>query len=303
VDLVCSHGQTVFHGVDGADVWGTLQLGQPAWIAEAVGAPVIADVRTADVAASGQGAPLVPLLDRLLAADAIGPVAFLNLGGIANVTLVDPAGPLGAFDIGPANALVDAAMLTHPETPAAYDVDGRAAARGTVVPDLLETLLAEPYYARPAPRTTGKELFNASYVERHRGCLAGDDLVATLTELTVRTVADALRPLGAGRVVVSGGGVRNPVMRQGIAAALAPVPVISSDELGVPADLKEALAFALIGWHSYHRLPASIPAATGASGARVLGSVTPCAGRTDRGPELAAAPSRLVLRPGPPVSA
>lgn len=296
-DVVCSHGQTVFHGVEDGAVWGTLQLGQAAWIAEACGVPVISDVRTGDVAAGGQGAPLVPLLDRLLAAESDGATtAFLNLGGIANVTAVTSTGQLSAFDIGPANALIDVAMTTHPTAPAPYDADGLSAARGTVDDDVLATLLDEPYLRHAPPKTTGKELFNADYVERHRGALTGDDLVATLTELTVRSVADALLALRPGRVVCSGGGVHNPVLMAGLTSRLDPIPVVMSEALGIPGDLKEALAFALIGWHTYHRLPAAVPSATGARRARVLGSITPVEGRADHGPSVSA-PSRLSIRP------
>ena len=161
-DLVVSHGQTVHHWVDGgpgiSTVHGTLQLGQPAWIAERTGLPVVADLRPRDVAAGGQGAPLVSAIDVLLLAGRPGPAAALNLGGIANVTVVAPGRDPVAFDTGPANALLDAAVLDR--TGATHDVDGALAARGHVHEPLLARLLAEPYYALPPPRTTGRELFH-----------------------------------------------------------------------------------------------------------------------------------------------
>jgi anhydro-N-acetylmuramic acid kinase len=282
VDAICSHGQTVFHWVDGATARGTLQLGQPAWIAEATGLPVISDVRAADIAAGGQGAPLVPVLDRML----LEPLraggqraAALNLGGIANLTICAPGADPVAWDIGPANALIDAVVTEARDTPGTFDRDGALAAAGTVVPELLAELLAEPYYVQPAPKSTGKELFHLGYVEAamRRAAVAPalTDQVATLTELTARTVTDAVRAAGLSVVVASGGGVRNPVLMRRLAELLPGVRVTVTGELGVPSDAKEAVAFALIGWATLHGLPASVPSCTGASGPRVLGRVTP----------------------------
>ncbi|MEW1959090.1 anhydro-N-acetylmuramic acid kinase [Kineococcus sp. NPDC059986] len=270
VDLVCSHGQTVFHWVEDGVVRGTLQLGQPAWTAEATGTPVVSDLRTADVAAGGQGAPLVPLLDRMLLqpfVDRGRTAAALNLGGIANVTVCDPDGSVRAWDTGPANALLDAAA-------GGMDRDGRLAAAGTVDEGLLEDLLAEPFYAQPPPKTTGKELFHPGYVagRLHGRVLAQADLVATLTELTVRTVAAALA--GVEVVVASGGGVRNPVLLAGLRRELSG-RVLLSDDLGCPAGEKEAIAFALLGYAFATGRPGNVPSCTGARGPRVLGRLTP----------------------------
>ena len=269
-DVVCSHGQTVFHWVQDGSVLGTLQLGQPSWIAEATGVPVVSDLRTADVAAGGQGAPLVPLLDQLLLAPFVAQgrtAAALNLGGIANVTVCAPGAPVRAFDTGPANALLDAAA-------GGMDRDGALAAAGTVDPELLAELLAEPYYRWEPPKTTGKELFHPGYVEGfRRRPLDTADLVATLTTLTARTVADALR--GVDLVVASGGGVRNPELMRRLAVELGDVELVTSDALGCPADDKEAVAFALLGWATLHGLPGNVSTCTGASGPRVLGQLTP----------------------------
>lgn len=279
VDLVVSHGQTVFHWVADGRVLGTLQIGRPAWIAERLGVPVVADLRARDVAAGGQGAPLVSFFDVLLLRGRPMRHAALNLGGIANVTVVDE--PPLAFDTGPANALLDAAVLEA--TGAAYDADGRLAARGRVDEALLDALLADPYYAGPAPKTTGKEHFHAAYLKalvRERESRLGarlelPDLLATLCALTARTVADQIARYDVAGLVVSGGGTRNPVLMAMLAGLLPGTRLLRSDELGVPGDAKEAVAFAVLGWHTAHGLAASLPSCTGAAGPRCLGSITP----------------------------
>lgn len=297
VDAVCSHGQTVFHWVDGGHALGTLQLGQPAWIAERLGVPVVADVRIRDITAGGHGAPLVSYLDTLLLGALPGRPAALNLGGIANMT-VPAAGPL-AWDIGPANALIDAAVLRTGAHPAGYDVDGAVAAGGRIDADLLADLLTEPYYALPAPKSTGKELFHNGYIDaaltRIGRAIEPPDLIATLTALTAQTVADTVIAAGVDTLVVSGGGCANPTLLAMLGERLPGVRIATSAELGAPPDAKEAIAFALIGWQTLHGLPATRPTATGASGARVLGTVTP--GRDPlRLPEpLAEAPTALML--------
>ncbi|MPY60842.1 anhydro-N-acetylmuramic acid kinase, partial [Streptomyces spongiae] len=273
-ELVASHGQTVYHWADQGAVHGTLQIGQPAWIAEATGLPVVADFRPRDIAAGGQGAPLVSLFDLLWLRGLPGTPVALNLGGIANLTAPDGT----AFDTGPGGALVDAAVRDFSGGRLPYDVDGALAARGTVHEPLLARLLEEPYYALPAPKTTGKEVFHAAYL---LDALAGfpglslEDVVATLTRLTARTVADAVRGVGATEVIASGGGTRNPVLMGMLGAELAGVPVRTSDALGLPSAAKEAYAFAVLGFLTVHGLPGTCPASTGARRASVLGSVTP----------------------------
>jgi anhydro-N-acetylmuramic acid kinase len=282
VDLIVSHGQTVFHWVDGTHAYGTLQIGQPAWIAERTGAPVLSDVRVRDITAGGHGAPLVSLLDALLLAGHRGGAAALNLGGIANMTVVGGLDELLAFDIGPANALVDAVVSSRKLNERGFDEDGRIAASGHVDPRLLHVLLDEPYYGLPAPKTTGKELFHLGYVDAaiaRAGHPIGDaDLVATLTELTVRAVATDVLAAGVDLLVVSGGGCRNPVIMKGLRDALAGVTIALSDDYGAPADDKEAIAFALIGWYTAHGLPGTMPAGTGARASRILGTLTPGSG-------------------------
>ncbi|MEU3983451.1 anhydro-N-acetylmuramic acid kinase [Streptomyces sp. NPDC026672] len=304
-DLVVSHGQTMHHWVEDGTVRGTLQLGRPAWIAEATGVPVVSDLRGRDVAAGGQGAPLVGMTDTLLLRGLPGVPAALNLGGIANVTVVAPDAEPLAFDTGPANALLDAAVHHFTDGAAAYDEDGRRAAAGHTDPDLLEVLLADPYYRRPAPKSTGKEHFHLPYLRR---ALADaptpgtDDVLATLTRLTAVTVADACRAHGVTGLVVSGGGTRNPVLMRMLGEELPGVTLRPSDDLGLPSDAKEALAFAVLGFLTVHGLPGTLPSGTGARHASLLGSLTPGRGPL-RLPEPAARPPRLLRVTDPVIPA
>ncbi|SFS36192.1 anhydro-N-acetylmuramic acid kinase [Saccharopolyspora flava] len=306
-DFVASLGQTLYHWVEGDRALGTLQIGQPAWIAEATGLPVVADLRARDVAAAGHGAPLAGVLDALWLGgsrfqgksgtpEASGVQVAVNIGGIANIAVVGGPEPL-AYDTGPGNALID--LAAQRRAGRAQDTGGALAASGTPDAELLAILLDEPYYALPAPKSTGKEHFNADHLDRalaELGRPIGDgDLLATLTELTARTVADACRAEGADRVVVSGGGVHNPVLLAALRRQL-DVPVLVSDDLGMPADSKEALLAALLGFLTWHGLPGNTPGTTGATGPRVLGSITP--GRTAlRLPEpVTHPPRRLIVR-------
>lgn len=277
-DLVVSHGQTVHHWVEGRTARGTLQLGQPAWIAEATGLPVVADVRARDVAAGGQGAPLVSMLDvLLLGADVDRPRAMLNLGGIANLTVVRPDAPPVAFDTGPANALMDVAVTRLTDGAEQMDRDGARAARGRVRDDLLERLLAEPYYALEAPKSTGRELFHAGHLDAALDGLPpvdGDDLLATLALLTARTVADAARGLGVEQVLAAGGGTRNPTLLALLEDELG-APVGRVEEFGLPADGKEAYAFALLGFLTVNGLAGTVASCTGARHPSQLGVLLP----------------------------
>lgn len=284
VDAVCTHGQTVFHWVDAGHALGTLQIGQPAWIAERVGVPVVSDVRIRDITAGGHGAPLVSFLDELLLRGRAGVSAAVNLGGIANMTVVAPEG-LSAYDIGPANALVDAVVVAEGLNDRGYDADAAIARTGAVDEELLAALLADPYYALTAPKSTGKEHFHLDYVRRHVDALRASgrevsvaDLVRTLTELTVRTVAQDVVAAGIRFLAVSGGGCHNPLIMRGLRDALPEVEVVLADELGAPVDSKEAILFALIGWCTLHGVAAVTPGGTGAREPRILGTITPGAG-------------------------
>jgi anhydro-N-acetylmuramic acid kinase len=288
VDLVGSHGQTVWHepprdGARGA----TLQLGCPATIAERTGLPVVSDFRSRDMAAGGEGAPLVPWVDRLLFADRHSRV-LQNIGGMANLSRVPPAGSddeVVAFDTGPGNVLMDAATELATDGAHSYDRDGELAGRGRVDEALLAELLAHPYFHRPPPKSTGRELFGRSYVRalvEQRSPASGlewADLLATLTALTARSIADAIRrwadPGYDGEVIVTGGGRRNPTLMAMLTRGLAPLPVRPGEVLGCPPAAKEAVAFAVLAWAHVHGRPANLPSATGATGPRVLGSLTP----------------------------
>ncbi|MFJ4479460.1 anhydro-N-acetylmuramic acid kinase [Streptomyces xanthochromogenes] len=293
-ELIASHGQTCYHWVAEGQVYGTLQLGQPAWIAEATGLPVVADFRPRDIAAGGQGAPLVSLVDLLWLRGRPGRPVALNLGGIANLTAPDGT----AFDTGPGCALIDAAAREFSGGRLSYDADGALAARGTVQEALLRRLLAEPYYALPAPKTTGKELFHSGYLHHALaglGHLAAEDVVATLTALTARTVADAVAGVDASEVIVSGGGTRNPVLMAMLTARLPHLALRHSDELGLPSGAKEAYAFAVLGFLTAHGLPATHARSTGARHPSILGSITPGREGLRLPPPAQRPPTRLVL--------
>jgi len=297
-DLVCSHGQTVYHWVDGPRALGTLQLGQPAWIAERLGVPVVSDLRSRDIAAGGQGAPLASILDVLLLGDSEQPCAALNLGGIANITVIRPRAAPVAYDTGPANALLDAAIGEATNGSETFDADGARSVRGHVDPALLAQLLADPYYELPAPKTTGKELFHAEYLRARTADreLALDDLLATLAALTVETVARELERHGVERAVASGGGARNRAIMDGLRARLPGLELSTFDELGVPAEAKEAVVFALIGFLAASGLPGVVASCTGAEHAAVLGSITPGSGPLALPEPAGTPPRRLVLR-------
>ena len=280
-DFVVSHGQTVYHWVDGTHALGTLQLGAAAWVAEATGVATVSDLRTRDITRGGHAAPLASTLDALLVLGDDVRRGSLNLGGISNITVRDDRGDVIAYDIGPASALMDSAVTDATGGTQRMDTDGARAARGTVDHDLLRHFLDEPYYRLPAPKSTGKELFHARYVADTVSSLGRaepmdlDDLVATLTELTAQLVADAAKAYGLDELVVAGGGVRNPTLMRRIAELSAPARVRLIDEFGLPAQGKEAYLFALLGYLSVHGLPGTIPSATGASTGSILGSIAP----------------------------
>ncbi|MVU81420.1 anhydro-N-acetylmuramic acid kinase [Nocardia sp. ET3-3] len=294
-DLVASHGQTVYHWVRGGRARGTLQLGQPAWIAEATGLPVVSDFRARDIAAGGQGAPLVALFDMLWLAGRPVRSAALNIGGIANVTVTgdSPA----AFDTGPGNALIDAAVAIVTDGGEHFDRAGARAERGAVDDKLLKQLLAEPYYSEPPPKSTGKELFNRDYLARvlRDRPLAPDDIVATVTALTAHTIADALEPFALTEIIASGGGTRNPALVAMLRDRLGAARLRTSDELGLPSAAKEATAFAVLGFLTAHGHAGSYAACTGAAHASVLGSLTPGAAGFDFPAASFTPPRRLTV--------
>jgi len=273
LDAVASHGVTLAH--DGA-AHHTLQLGDAFRIRERTGATVIYDFRSGDTAAGGTGAPLVPFVDTLLFGE-YAPCVALNLGGIANMTVL-PDGI--AFDSGPANLPIDTYVALRSGGASRYDHGGELASGGIVNDVLLGRMLEDPYFARAAPKTTGREEFGAPFAARWRrelDALTFADAVATLTALTVRTVADAVRGAApnAAMLIVSGGGARNPALVEGLREHLRGVRVALSDEFGVDADAKEAIAFAVLGYTALRGRTAGMPRVTGASGPRVLGAIAP----------------------------
>jgi anhydro-N-acetylmuramic acid kinase len=279
-DFVASHGVTFAH--DGA-ARQTLQLGDPFRIREATGRTVIYDFRSADTAAGGEGAPLVPYVDGLLFGDAREERVALNLGGIANITVLRPGAPGGialAFDCGPANLPIDAYVASRSGGAERIDRDGARALRGTAAATLVARMLADPYFALPPPKSTGRERFGATFVEAYRGALDAlefDDAVATLTALSVESVAAAVRGYApaARRLIVGGGGSRNPALVGGLQAALPGLAVEDTAAYGIDPDAKEAIAFAILGYEALRERPAGLPQVTGARGPRVLGGFVP----------------------------
>ncbi|MGH9352511.1 MAG: anhydro-N-acetylmuramic acid kinase [Terriglobia bacterium] len=288
--VIGSHGQTIFHqGPQGRrerklHPASTLQIGESAVIAERTGACVVADFRAADLAAGGQGAPLVPIVDYLLLRNAkLGSIT-LNLGGIANLTAIPPGAQVDdvfGFDTGPANMVIDslAAHFTHGRE--TYDADGQWARRGVEIEPLLAEILHAPFFRRPPPKSAGREQFGGEFVDRH--FLAGrrsrpQDLLATATELTARSVAEAVTRFVMTRgsfhcLIVSGGGARNQFLMQRLRALLPDLIFHPSDDFGLPVDAKEAIAFALLADRTLHGLPGNLPAVTGARRAVVLGKI------------------------------
>jgi anhydro-N-acetylmuramic acid kinase len=273
LDAVASHGVTIAH--DGA-AHHTLQLGDAFRIRERVSATVIYDFRSADTAAGGTGAPLVPFVDALLFARH-APCVALNLGGIANMTTL-PGGV--AFDSGPANLPIDIYVGLRTGGAQRFDRDGVIARGGSPDAALLGAMLDDPYLALVPPKTTGREEYGAPYVARWRArldALAFSDAVATLVALVARTVADAFRGAApdTALLIASGGGARNPALLAAIAAELPGVRVTTSDEFGIDADAKEAIAFAVLGYTTLRERAAGSPPVTGARGPRVLGAIAP----------------------------
>jgi anhydro-N-acetylmuramic acid kinase len=279
LSFVASHGQTVWHEPGRA----TLQLGDAAVLAERLGVRVVSDFRSRDVAAGGQGAPLVPLADVMLFGHPERGRLLLNLGGMANVTWVPRRGVSDgalAFDTGPGVAVIDAVTRrVDPDAP--YDRDGERARRGTVARGALTQLLADSFFAQAPPKSTGRERFGIAFAERLIALVAGsdNDAVATATALTVESVAQAVErwtPAAAtDELVISGGGARNPVLVEQLAARVQPRSVLPFDHLFFDGEAKEAVAFAFLGLLTLLGKPGNLPAATGARGPRVLGHVTP----------------------------
>lgn len=277
------HGQTVWHE-PGSIAPNTLQIGDNNQIAAATGVTVVGDFRRRDMALGGQGAPLVPAFHQALLMDSSERRMVLNIGGIANLSLLIPGQPVRGFDTGPGNMLIDAWIWRHQGV--SYDHNGTWAASGQVVPALLEQMLNDPWFALPPPKSTGREYFNPDWIERQLQAfpaLAPEDVQATLSELTALTIAQQIQlSNGCDRLLVCGGGGRNPLLMGRLAAHLPGTEVTTTDAAGVSGDDMEALAFAWLAFRTLSGLPGNLPAVTGAREMSVLGAIYPANSRPTR---------------------
>lgn len=270
------HGQTVWHEPTG-DAPHTLQIGDNNQIAARTGVTVVGDFRRRDMALGGQGAPLVPAFHHALLAHPVERRMVLNIGGIANLSLLAPGVPVRGYDTGPGNMLMDAWIWRQCGKP--FDKDAQWASEGKVVLPLLQDMLSDPWFALPAPKSTGREYFNygwlSQYLARYPG-LRAQDVQTTLAELTAVSISEqVLLSGGCERLLVCGGGARNPLLMARLAALLPGTEVSTTDEAGISGDDMEALAFAWLAWRTLAGLPGNLPSVTGASQASVLGAIFP----------------------------
>jgi anhydro-N-acetylmuramic acid kinase len=292
IALIGSHGQTIFHQGKlgpylGRPAASTLQIGEPSVIAARTGISTVADFRPADVALGGQGAPLVPYADYLLYRDEkLGRVA-LNLGGIANITVIPASAKpeqIFAFDTGPANMLIDALVAHFTRGRQGFDKDAHLAQTGRAIPALLDELMRDPYLRLTPPKSTGREYYGHSFLKKvlalgksHRAKPA--DLIRAATIFTALSVVDALnrfvlRKTKIHQLILSGGGAHNPLLVAQLSAALSNIEIFPSSRVGIPPDAKEALAFALLAYETWHRRPSNLPSATGAHAPAILGKIS-----------------------------
>jgi anhydro-N-acetylmuramic acid kinase len=292
IALIGSHGQTIFHQGTTAPYFGraiasTLQIGEPSVIAARTGITTVGDFRPADIALGGQGAPLVPYADYLLYRHAkLGRVS-LNLGGIANITVIPAAAKpeqIFAFDTGPANMLIDALVSHFTHGRQRFDKDARIAQTGRSIPTLLDELMRDPYLKLAPPKSTGREYYGHSYLKKvlalgkkHRAKPA--DLIRAATIFTALSVVDALNRFVLPKtkirqLIISGGGAKNPLLLLQLSAALNGAEILSSSSFGIPEDAKEAFAFALLAYETFHRRPSNLPSATGAHAPAILGKIS-----------------------------
>jgi len=292
IALIGSHGQTIFHQGRPVPYLGrrtasTLQIGEPSIIAARTSITTIADFRPADIAQGGQGAPLVPHADYLLYRhEKLGRVS-LNLGGIANITVIPAAAKpaqILAFDTGPANMLIDALVAHFTHGRQRYDKDARLAQQGRAIPALLDELMRDPYLKLPPPKSTGREYYGRTYVKRilalgRRHKARPDDLILAATIFTALSIVDALNRFvlpktNIHQLIISGGGAHNPLIIAQLAAALPQIEIVRSSNLGVPEDAKESFAFAILAYETFHGRPSNLPSATGARRPAILGKIS-----------------------------
>ena len=288
IDLVASHGQTLWHNVlENGSVSASLQITEASVIAERTGITTISNFRARDIAAGGQGAPLTGYVDWLLLRHPVKWRAIQNIGGMGNVTFLPPLNtdhtmPI-AFDTGPGNALLDTAVAHFTNGNKTYDKDGILAKQGRIDEEWLDEMLRHPYYERSFPKTTGRELFGTQAAmqlidEGKQRSLGDTEIIATLTALTATNIADAYKrfaPAQVHEVILGGGGQHNPVMRGLLTELLAPAVVRTHEDIGMNSDFKEALVFAVLAYETWHGRPGTLPSLTGAQHARILGQITP----------------------------
>jgi anhydro-N-acetylmuramic acid kinase len=292
ISAIASHGQTIHH-LPNARTPSTLQIGEPAVIAERTGITTVADFRVRDVAAGGQGAPLVPYSDWALFTDQTRPRIVQNIGGIGNLTFLPPQAELDeviAFDSGPGNMVMDALVTALSRGRQTFDRDGRWAARGRVSEKLLAEMMRHPFLRRRPPKTTGREEFGEMFVQRtlassRRLRLSPEDMVATVTAFTAATIADACerfvfpkltaRDRASLQIILGGGGAKNPTLRRMLAARIGVTELLTHEDFGIANAAKEALAFAILAHETLLGKPGNVPSATGARRAAVLGMIVP----------------------------
>lgn len=291
IDLIGSHGQTICHNPRGRRygrrvIGSTLQIGEPSVIAQRTGITTVADFRPRDMAAGGEGAPLVPFADYMLFGHKRLTRAVQNIGGIGNVTFLPSGGgpeEVLAFDTGPGNMVIDGIMRLNTGGSKIYDRNGKTAARGAVNDELLGEMLRHPFLRRKPPKSTGREQFGAAYAEQihqqavNRG-VSDMDIVATLTAFTARTIAQAYRkflPTMPDELILCGGGTRNSTLVEMLRGELPEVKMLSTDDFGIGVDAKEAVSFAILAWATVKGMPNNVPGATGAEEPVVLGKIAP----------------------------
>jgi anhydro-N-acetylmuramic acid kinase len=288
IHLIGSHGQTIWHDPKGLRlgkrlIRSTLQIGEPCIIAERTGVTTVADFRPADIAAGGQGAPLIPYVDHMLLSDKRKTRVVQNIGGIANLTYLPANGSIEemiAFDTGPGNMVIDHIVCTATKGKLTFDKDGRMAAKGKVDEGLLNRLMKDPYLKRRPPKTTGRELFGQTFAEDliAHARLDVHDLLATVTAFTARSIAEAYErflPSYPDEVLLCGGGARNPVLVDMLRQEAVPAEVMFTDDFGINADAKEAIAFAIMAAETMRGRSSNVPAATGARHPAILGKIVP----------------------------